>query len=574
MADKRRLADMLSEIALLLEFKGENPFKIRAYQSAAHTLEQFEGELTSLMEENKVADIKGIGKTIAGHVAEYLKTGDLSYYNELKESVPLVLFELVKIPGLGPKKAVALHEKLSINSIGELEYACRENRLLSLPGFGAKTQEFILRGIEYVKKSQGQFLLSDAWPVAEKIAEYLANHEVVVDARVAGSIRRRKEVVKDLDIVVASQMPEQVMEIVVNMPGVQRVVSRGATKTAILLTTGMNLDVRVVAPEEFVYALHHFTGSKEHHVELRGLAKEGGYKINEYGIESVDGRRIDIQDEQNFYTFLGLQYIEPELREGTGEIAAAARQGLPKLVEADNIKGALHVHTTYSDGSATLAEMATAAKERGWRYLGITDHSQTAVYARGLKPERLLEQRQEIERLNAADAGFTILAGIESDILPDGSLDYPDEILANFDFVIASVHSAFRQSETEKTRRIIKAMENSYVSILGHPTGRILLAREGYALDMPAIIQAAKDTGTIIEINANPYRLDLDWRWCRLAKEQGLLLAVDPDAHAVNDLEYMRYGLAVARKGWLAAKNIINTREVDELVTLLRRKRK
>ena len=424
-----------------------------------------------------------------------------------------------------------------------------------------------------MKKLQKKFLLSDAWPVAEKIAEYLVNHEEIADAQVVGSTRRRKEVVKDLDIVVASQVPEKVMKIVVNMPGIQRVDRCDATETGVVLSTGMKLNVLAVEPEKFVYALHHFTGSRKHHIELRSFAQEAGYKINKSGIESADGRRVYIKNEQEFYAVFGLQYIEPELREGMGEIAAAVKQELPNLVEKKDIKGVLHVHTVHSDGSASIAKMVDAVKNRGWGYLGITDHSQTAVYARGLKPEQIIKQQREIDRLNSVDTGVAILSGIESDILPDGSLDYPDEILARFDFVIASVHSAFRQSKTEKTRRMIKAMQNPYVSILGHPTGRILLARDGYAVDMQAIIQAAADTGTIIEINASPYRLDLDWRWCRIARDRGVLFAINPDAHTENELEYMRYGIAVARKGWLAAQNIVNTRDIDELRELLGRKR-
>jgi DNA polymerase (family 10) len=431
----------------------------------------------------------------------------------------------------------------------------------------------ILRGIEYVKQFQGRYLLGDAWPIAEKITEYLTGHTEVEQAQVAGSIRRRKETVKDIDIVVASNQPEKVMELVVAMPGVQQVVSRGTTKTSIMLTTGMHVDVRVVAPEEFMYAVHHFTGSKEHHIELRGLLKERGLKLNEYGLENTAGERLLVADEAALYAILGLSYITPELREGLGEISEAAIGPLPVLVTEEDIKGGLHVHTLYSDGSDSITDMVKTARTMGWGYLGITDHSQTAVYAKGLKTEKVAAQRQEIERLNARNPEFVIFAGIESDILPDGTLDYPDEILAQFDFVIASVHSAFRQSEADMTRRIIKAMENPYVSILGHATGRILLAREGYLLDLPAIIAAAASTGTILEINANPYRLDLDWRWCRKAREQGVLLSINPDAHALSELEYMRFGLAVARKGWLTAADVINTRTAAEILPILQRKR-
>jgi DNA polymerase (family 10) len=576
--DKQELARIFGEIAVLLELKGDNPFKIRAYQSAARFLEELEGDMADFVASGAVDTTKGIGPALAQKIREFAASGRLAYYEELKASVPPVLFELVKIPGLGPKKALQLHEVLGINSLGELEYACRENRLAGLPGFGAKTQERVCQGIEYLKKYQGQFLLADVQPLAASIAAYLGQlpgvtEAGVTEAAVAGSIRRRKETVKDIDVVMAAAETTGLAERLVGMPGVEQVLGQGPTKTSVKLTAGMNLDVRVVEPAAFAAALHHFTGSKEHHVKLRGLAKDRGLKINEYGIETATGERLALADEQAFYRALGLDYIEPELREDLGEIEAAAGGRLPVLVRDGDIQGVLHAHTTYSDGSATLAEMAAAAKARGWRYLGITDHSRTAVYARGLRVETVDEQRREIERLNAADPSFTILAGIESDILPDGSLDYPDEVLAGFDFVIASVHSAFRQSEADMTKRIIRAMENRYVSVLGHPTGRILLARDGYAVDLAAVIAAAAASGTCLEINASPYRLDLDWRWCRRAKEAGVLLAIDPDAHAVGELDSVTYGVGVARKGWLAADDVVNTRPLQEALALLRRKR-
>ena len=573
MADKQELARIFTEIAVLLELKGENPFKIRAYETAARILEELDDDLESFVAGGRMDATKGIGQALGLKIREFLAAGRLMYYEELKASVPAVLFELVKIPGLGPKKALQLHEKLGVNSIGELEYACRENRLMTLPGFGAKTQERILQGIDYVKRFQGQFLLADALPLAVKIAAWLEGQPGVERATVAGSIRRRKETVKDIDIVVAAAEPAEAMELVGALPGVEAVLGQGPTKTSVKLANGMNMDVRAVKPEEFAAALHHFTGSKEHHVGLRGLAKDKGLKINEYGIETAAGERLPVADEADFYRALGLAYIEPELREGLGEIGAAADGALPALVTVEDIRGVFHVHTTFSDGSATPAEMAAAARERGWGYLGVSDHSRTAVYARGLRLEMVDEQRREIERLNAANPDFRLMAAIECDILPDGTLDYPDEVLAAFDFVIASVHSAFRQSEADMTRRIIRAMENRYVGVLGHPTGRILLARDGYGVDLGAIIATAAATGTVIEINASPYRLDLDWRWCRKAKEAGVLLAVNPDAHAPAELDYVTYGVAMARKGWLTAADIVNTRPAADALALLRRKR-
>lgn len=573
MADKQELARIFAAVAVLLELKGENPFKIRAYETAARIMEELDGSLEDFVDSGRMDDTKGIGQALGQKIREFVATGRMAYYEGLKEAVPPVLFELVKIPGLGPKKALQLHEKLGIGSIGELEYACRENRLIGLPGFGAKTQEKILEGIEYLKRFQGQYLLVDAWPLAEKIAALLAAQPGVSDAAVAGSIRRRRETVKDIDIVVAAAQPATVAEAVAGLPGVEKLLGQGPTKSTVKLVNGMNMDVRAVRPEEFAAALHHFTGSKEHHVKLRGLAKDKGLKINEYGIETADGERLAFADEAAFYRSLGLAYIVPELREGFDEIEAAAVGTLPELVTVEDIQGVFHAHTTFSDGSAAPAEMAAAARAKGWRYLGVSDHSRTAVYARGLRLETVAEQRREIERLNAADPGFRLLAGIECDILPDGSLDYPDEVLAEFDFVIASVHSAFRQSEADMTRRIVKAMENRYVGVLAHPTGRILLARDGYAVDLAAVVAAAAATGTVLEINASPYRLDLDWRWCHKAKEAGVLLAINPDAHAPAELEYVSYGTAIARKGWLTGADIVNTRPAAEAIALLRRKR-
>ncbi|VBB05316.1 dna polymerase beta thumb [Lucifera butyrica] len=572
MADKQELAHLLAEMAAMLELKGENVFKIRAYQTAARTLERMDGEWESLERGGNPSEVKGIGKTLGQHIREYLATGTVSYYQELKESLPPVLFELTRIPGLGPKKAMLLHTQLGIQSIGELEYACRENRLVELPGFGSKTQEKILQGIEYVKQFQGQFLLGDVWPLAEQIVRYLRSRPEIDRAEVAGSVRRRKETVKDLDIVVTGEEPEKVMDLVTAMPGVQQVSGRGPTKMSLSLANGLNMDVRVVEPAAYAPALHHFTGSKEHHMELRSLARQKGYKINEYSVEGCQGNLL-ISREEDLYAGLGLAYIPPELREGLGEIRAAAQGKLPVLVTEEDIKGTFHVHTTYSDGGASLVAMAEQARMMGFSYLGITDHSQTAVYARGLKLSALQEQWREINRLNEQQPGFVLLKGIESDILPDGSLDYPDGVLAEFDFVIASVHSHFRQSEAEMTRRLVKAMQNPYVSMLGHPTGRILLGRDGYAVDMSQIVQAAANTGTCIEINASPYRLDLDWRWCIKAKEKGVRLAINPDAHSREELANIRYGIAVARKGWLTAQDVINTLPVEQVCRVLQSKR-
>lgn len=413
-----------------------------------------------------------------------------------------------------------------------------------------------------MKHFQGRFLLSDAWPLAEKIAEYLRRHKGVEDAQVAGSIRRRAEFVKDIDIVVSATRPGSVKDIISLMPGIAQVAENGQNGIKATLSTGMELDIRIVSPKRFAGALHFATGSRQHYEKLEEYAAATGGKIP-----------FETASEPELYRSLGLSYIPPELREGGDEVEMAARGKIPQLVRIADVRGAFHVHTSYSDGSANLAEMAKAAMQRGWGYLGIADHSQTAVYARGLKPEAVLAQRREIEKFNMENSAFTIFAGIESDILPDGSLDYSDEMLAQFDFVIASVHSSFRMSESDMTRRITAAMENRYVTMLGHPTGRILLARPGYAVDIAAVIDTAANTGTMIEINASPYRLDLDWRWCRYARDKGIMLAVNPDAHAPEELDYVHFGIAAARKGWLMPEDILNTRNTEAVRRLLGQKR-
>ena len=571
MADTDQLIALLEEVASLLELKGENPFKTKAYRSAAQTIAGVDMDLATLAA--AAAQMKGIGKTISQQIGEFAADGKIAYHEELKASIPAVIFDMVKIPGLGPKKAWFLYQELGIQSVGELEYACRENRLQQLKGFGAKTQQAILEGIEYQRHSRGRFLLSDAWQLAKQIAAFLGSQSAISQAEVAGSIRRRAETVSDLDIVVATTVPEEAAEIIAAMDGLDRVVSKGLSKISVTLQAGKNLDVRLVPPERFAACLHHFTGSKEHNIALRARAKELGLKLNEYGLTDDGGKEVIVGDESELYRHLGLHYIPPELREGRDELIAAEKGPIPQLVSEGDLKGVFHAHTVYSDGTATIRQMAEACRRQGLSYLGITDHSRTAVYAGGLTVEAVLAQREEIDALNQEWQDFRIFAGIESDILPDGSLDYPDEVLACFDFVIASVHSAFRQSEAEMTERICRAMKNPYVTMLGHPTGRILLGRPGYAVDMAAVIAAAGDTGTIIEINANPYRLDIDWRHLAQVRSRGVLVSVNPDAHSIPELDHVRYGIAMARKGGLGATDVLNTRPLAELIPLLHKKR-
>lgn len=562
--DKNEVSQILSQLGTMMELKGENPFKARAYYAGARKVEMIPGDLHELVETGRLREIPGIGASLAESIQELVETGQLVYYQKLRESLPAGLFEILRLPGLGPKKVSKLYRELEITNLGELEYACLENRLVELKGFGAKTQEKILQGIENLKKYQNQYLYADVIDTAQDILQIVLGWPEVVKAELTGSLRRKKEVIKDIDIVVATDYPEKVMELLVKLSEVLEVLTRGLTKTSVKLKMGINLDLRAVQPAEYVYAVHHFTGSKEHNTLLRGRAKEMGLKINEYGIFR-DEEKIVVQDEEEFFRVLGLSYISPELREGQGEIIAAEKDQLPKLIEAQDITGVFHNHTRYSDGVDTIEELAEACRKRGFKYLGISDHSQTAVYAHGLKVDDLKAQWAEIDAWNATDEDLYIFKGIESEILADGSLDYPDEILREFDFVIASIHSNFSGSTELMTERLVRAIKNPYTTMLGHPTGRLLLGREGYPLDIYRVIRACAEHQVLIELNASPYRLDLDWRYCRYAVEQGAIISINPDAHRLSGLDDLEYGLFVARKGWLTKEDVFNTRSVREI---------
>ena len=566
--EKEKVVEVLREIALLLQLKGENPFKVRAYEKGARVIELLEEDLDLLVKEKRLQEIDGIGKALKEKIEELVTTGRLLYYEELRKEFPDTLFELFKVPGLGPKKIQLLYNKLGITSLGELEYACLENRLLSLPGFGEKTQQNILKGISYLKRYRSMYLFSEAWAVANDMLEQIKKLPGVGQAHVAGSLHRRKELVKDIDILAESSSPEALMDWFTSQEEVDEVIAKGDTKSSIRLKNGMAVDIRVVSSQQYPYALHHFTGSKEHNTALRHIARSRGIKMNEYGMfKGEEGILIPCKSEAEIFNALGMDYIPPELRENYGEIEAALNGSLPELVRAEDIKGIFHVHTNYSDGRTSLQEIAEAAMALGYSYIGIADHSQSAFYANGLTAEDIIRQHQEIDELNRRYEGrFKILKGIESDILPDGSLDYPDEILASFDFVIASIHSRFSMDRDAMTERIIKAIENPYTTILGHPTGRLLLSREGYSVDMDAILEQAAKHGVCVEINSNPHRLDLDWRWCRKAKELGISLVISPDAHDIAGLYDVYYGLGIARKGWLTRDDIINCLDWDEVL--------
>jgi DNA polymerase (family 10) len=568
---RRSIPAVLDEIGALLEIEGENPFKVKAYYNAAKILAGL-NDLDHYLEQGRLREIKGIGETLAAKIVEYVETGRIAYYEELKKRIPLGLLELLQVPNLGPKKIKTLYDELGVTSLGELEYACNENHLVGLSGFGERMQEKILHGIEFLRRHKGEYLFGEAYPVALRLKEALGRVALPGLVEICGSIRRCKEIVRDIDVLAAAEDWSAVSAGFTSMPEVEEVLVEGETKTSCRLVSGINADLRVVDRRSFPCALLYFTGSKEHNVRLRGIAKKRNLKLNEYGL--FEGNTsVELLDERAVYEFLGLSFVPPELREDMGEVEAAQNHSLPRLVEMEDLRGAFHVHTELSDGTDNLYAIAETARKMGLTYVGISDHSKSAYYAGGLKVEDVLKQWEAIDRYNTENGDFCFLKGIESDILPDGSLDYPEEILAGFDFVVASIHSGFGMSKTDMEARILKAMRNPHTTIVGHPTGRLLLAREGYQVDMKTIIEAAAEYRVAIELNASPYRLDIDWRYLKYAKEKGVLITIDPDAHSAKGLYELFYGVGIARKGWLEADDVLNTREADEVKAFLRRLR-
>jgi len=564
--NKLDVSKILEEIGILLELKGENPFKFRAYHNASVTVEALEEDLDKAIEDGTLAEQKGIGKGLYEKIVELNNTERLKYYEDLKKEIPAGLLEIIRIPGVGPKKAKALYDELGISTVGELEYACMENRLIGLHGFGEATQAKILKGIEYYRKGMGHHLFNAALKDAERLLTLLEKNKDIKKRSIAGSIRRRKEVIKDIDIVASARHERvgAVMDFFTTLPDVQSIVAKGDTKSSVILNSGINADLRIVSDSEYPFALHYFTGSAEHNTAMRSRAKKFGLKLNEYGLFKGE-KSLQCKSEEEIFKALGLTYIPPELREDKGEIEAAEQGKLPELIEPSDIKGIFHVHTTYSDASMTLHEVVKLAQGAGYQYIGISDHSKSAYYAGGLTEEKLRAQHDEIDGLNSKLKNFYIFKGIECEILSDGSLDYSDEILAEFDFVIASVHSRFNMSEEEMTKRIIKAISNPYTTMLGHPTGRLLLSREGYKVDLHKVIDAAAEKGVVIELNAHPYRFDLDWRYCKYAKEHGVKVSINPDAHHTGDLSNVAYGVGIARKGWLTSRDVLNTMTLGEI---------
>ena len=575
---KREIADVLNDIATLLELKGENPFKIRAYSNGARKLETLEEDLDELIAEGKLADIQGFGKALVEKIETLHADGKLEFYEKLKASVEPGIVSMLEIPGLGAKKIKVLHESLGVSSIEELQKACDDNRVAELKGFGKKSQDKIVEGIKNREAYGKRHLWWRAREIAEPILEGLLALEDVEKASHAGSFRRRREHVGDLDFIVASSNPGPVMDWFVSQSHIKEVTAKGETKASVRFESGLQADLRVVPLKQFCFALHHFTGSKDHNVQMRQRALARGLSLSEWGLKPVEAESfedsLEAESESDLFKLLDLKFVPPELREGLGEIEAAEGKGFPPLLEVDQLCGVFHNHTTASDGRATLEEMTAAAQDLGWEYWGVADHSKASFQANGLDEERLLNQISRIKDLNASNKFRThVFSGNECDILPDGSLDLDLDVLMKLDYVVASVHFSFSQSEAEMTARIIKAVENPATTMLGHLSGRLLLRREAYKVDTHKVIDAAIANGVIIELNANPYRLDMDWRFWRKAAEKGLLTSINPDAHSTEHFAFVEAGVNAARKGWLTEASVINSKSLTEVVAILACKR-
>jgi DNA polymerase (family 10) len=565
---------MLEEIANLLSLLNENPFRIRAYLEAARVVANVPEPIEEVWQQGRLQEIPGIGPSIASKIDEYLRTGRSSYVEELRRRVAPGAPELLQVPGLGPRRVMALNRLLGIKSIVELEEAARQHRIHDLPGFGEKTEEKIRREIARLRQRTERMLLAEALPAAEQVIDLLRDHPAVERIDPAGSLRRMKETIGDIDILVASRRPEAVMDAFTTLPIVQEVLAKGPTKSTILTRDNLQIDLRVIKPDEYGAALIHFTGSKQHNIELRDLAIQRGWKLNEYGLfDERTGRRLASRTEEEVYAALGLEWIPPELREARGEIQAARERRLPRLVRREEVRGAVHVHTDWSDGHNTLEEMAQAARANGYEYMVVTDHSPGLGVASGLAPERVRQQHRAIQELNARLAPFVVLHGAEVNIRADGTVDYDDAVLRELDFVTVSVHGAMDQPEGRMTERIVRALRHPDVDVLGHPTGRLLGRREPYAVDLERVLQVAAREGVAVEVNGSPERLDLPDIWVRRAKELGVALVVASDAHQVGGLGNMRYAVATARRGWAEAHDVLNTRSVDAFRRRLRRAR-
>lgn len=571
----QEVAKILHDISVLLDIKGESRFRVVAYEEAARRIENWPEPIEEVWKNGKLEDIPGIGQSIASKIAEYLATGKMAYYEELTKEIPPELIELTEIPGVGPKIARLLYEQLGIKTPEDLERAIREKKLRNLPRLGAKSEEKIARGLEMFRRKTGRMLLGQALPLVESIVALLRERTGVEKISPAGSIRRMKETIGDIDILVASSRPQRIMDVFVALPQVREVLAKGDTKSSIVTHEGIQVDVRVVEEECFGAALQYFTGSKAHNIKLREIALKKGFKVNEYGIFRLDtNERVGGEREEDIYEILGMEWIPPELREDQGEIEYALEKKLPVLVDMKDIRGDLHVHSHWSDGVASIEEMAQAALARGYQYLAICDHTQSLAVASGLTPEEIHEREKEIRRWNERHPELLVLNGVEANILSDGSLDFPDKELALLEVVVAGLHSGLTQKEEKILKRLELAMKNPYVQIISHPTGRIIGKREAYEVNCDVLFAMAKATHTSLELNAQPERLDLRDVDARKAAQEGIKIVISTDAHDPGSLEYMRYGVAQARRAWLRKEDVLNTFGREELLEFLARKRK
>ncbi|MGI5835196.1 MAG: DNA polymerase/3'-5' exonuclease PolX [Chloroflexota bacterium] len=570
----REVAAFLDEIADLLELKGESRYRVGAYRTAARRIENLPDNVEDIWRSGHLEEVPGVGESIAAKVGELLATGKSGYLESLRKEVSPGLRELLKVPGLGPARSQIIHRNLGITTIPQLEEAARQHRLRQLPGIREKTEEKILREVERLQQRSRRLLLGVALPAAEEVVRLMEANPLVRRIQPAGSLRRMQETIGDIDILVSSEKPAEVTKLFAKLPIVKEVLAVGPTKASVLTRDNLQIDLRAVKPEEYGAALQYFTGDKSHNIALRNIAISKGYKLSEYGLfDERTGKRLASEEEADIYHCLGLEWMPPEIRQNRGELEAAAKHALPNLILQEDIRGDLQVHTDWSDGTATMEQMAEACMRMGYQYVAITDHSQSLGIAHGLSPERLERKIKQIGELNDRLAPFRILNGSEVDIRGDGRLDYPDELLSRLDFVIASIHSGFEQDRRRITDRILRAFESPYVHALAHPTGRLLNRRQGYDVDLEQVLQAAARAGIAVEINSSPDRLDLDDIWARRAKELGVKLCINTDAHSLSNLEFMRYGVAVARRGWLEKDDVINTLPLDQLLTYLQRRR-
>ncbi|HEY0971782.1 MAG TPA: DNA polymerase/3'-5' exonuclease PolX [Gemmatimonadales bacterium] len=574
--DSRTAAHALNQIARYLELHGEGRFKVRAYQQAARAVQALDSDdLGAPLRSGELEKVPGLGPASISVIRDLAETGDSSLLDRLRESTPEGLLEMLRVPGLGPAKIHLIHTELDVDSLQQLEDAARDGRLATVKGFGPKTAEKVLKGIAFMRKSDALVLYPHAAAEAARLLAAVRSHPDVVRAEVAGSIRRRREVIRSVSIVAACRdaAATRVASSFAHAPGVSEVMGGGGRAVQIRYVDGTLLDLRCVAEPELAVALWRATGDGTHAGAVVARLAQRGLTLDGDTLRGADGAAVAVPDEATLYARAGLAYVPPEMREGCGEVEAAATHTLPHLIEFDDVRGVLHAHSEFSDGESTIREMAEAARARGWSYLGVTDHSQSAFYAGGLSRDAVQRQHEEIDRLNTELDGFRVLKGIEADILPCGRVDYDGQTLDQFDYVIGSIHSRFGMNEAQMTDRVLKAMDDPHMTVLGHPTGRLLLTREPYAIDMHAVLEAAAERGVAVELNADPHRLDLDWRLCQTARRLGVTIEIGPDAHSVNGLDNMRLGIDIARKGWLGAGDVLNARPADEVLEFARKRR-